>query len=46
MSLSNTETYEDIARRILFEDNHIIVVNKIAGELSQGDDTGDEPLLE
>jgi 23S rRNA pseudouridine1911/1915/1917 synthase len=32
--------------RIVFEDNHLIVVNKLAGELVQGDFTGDEPLLE
>ncbi|GAA4830453.1 RluA family pseudouridine synthase [Algivirga pacifica] len=29
---------------ILYEDNHIIVVNKEAGVLVQGDSTGDEPL--
>ena len=27
--------------RILFEDNHLIVVNKKSGELSQGDKTND-----
>jgi 23S rRNA pseudouridine1911/1915/1917 synthase len=32
--------------RILFEDNHLIVINKKAGELVQGDKTGDTPLLE
>lgn len=31
---------------ILYEDNHIIIVNKAAGEIVQGDKTGDEPLLE
>ncbi len=31
---------------ILYEDNHIIAVNKTAGELVQGDDTGDESLLD
>ena len=31
---------------ILFEDNHIIVLNKAAGDLVQGDKTGDEPLSE
>lgn len=31
---------------ILYEDNHIIAVNKRAGELVQGDKTGDEPLSE
>lgn len=32
--------------RIVYEDNHLIVVNKLPGELVQGDRTGDEPLLE
>ena len=31
---------------ILYEDNHIIIVNKRAGEIVQGDKTGDEPLVE
>ncbi|MDN4754112.1 RluA family pseudouridine synthase [Porphyromonadaceae bacterium W3.11] len=31
---------------ILYEDNHLIVVNKAAGEITQGDKTGDEPLPE
>lgn len=31
---------------ILYEDNHLIVVNKKAGELAQGDDTGDVPLID
>lgn len=31
---------------ILFEDNHLLVVNKRGGMLVQGDKTGDEPLLE
>lgn len=35
-----------ISERILFEDNHLIIVNKLAGELVQGDHTGDKPLLE
>jgi len=29
---------------VVYEDNHIIVVNKIAGEIVQGDKTGDKPL--
>ena len=32
--------------QILFEDNHIIIVNKRAGDISQGDKTGDIPLSE
>ncbi len=31
---------------IVYEDNHLIVVNKHAGEIVQGDKSGDEPLLE
>jgi len=30
--------------QILFEDNHIIAINKRAGDLVQGDKTGDKPL--
>ena len=29
---------------MLYEDNHIIVVNKRAGDIVQGDKTGDKPL--
>lgn len=32
--------------QVLFEDNHIIVVNKRAGDIVQGDKTGDKPLSE
>lgn len=28
----------------LYEDNHIIIVNKVPGEIVQGDKTGDKPL--
>ena len=31
---------------ILYEDNHLIAVNKSPGEIVQGDKTGDEPLSE
>lgn len=31
---------------VIYEDNHIIVVNKAPGEIVQGDKTGDEPLSE
>ena len=30
--------------QVLFEDNHIVVVNKRAGDITQGDKTGDKPL--
>ncbi len=32
--------------QILFEDNHIIIVNKRVGDIVQGDKTGDKPLSE
>jgi len=32
--------------QVLFEDNHIIIVNKRAGDIVQGDKTGDKPLSE
>jgi 23S rRNA pseudouridine1911/1915/1917 synthase len=31
---------------ILYEDNHFIAVNKAAGDLVQGDQTGDQPLVD
>lgn len=31
---------------ILYEDNHLLIVNKHPGEIVQGDKTGDEPLVE
>ena len=31
---------------VVYEDNHIIIVNKKSGEIVQGDKTGDEPLSE
>ncbi|MDY0290462.1 MAG: RNA pseudouridine synthase [Sphaerochaeta sp.] len=35
-----------LEERILYEDNHLIIVNKLCGELVQGDRTGDETLAE
>ena len=40
MNASNIES------RILHEDNHLLVVNKLPSEIVQGDKTGDEPLSE
>lgn len=31
---------------VVYEDNHLIIVNKKSGEIVQGDKTGDEPLSE
>lgn len=41
MSVSTTENPE-----VLYEDNHLIVINKKPSEIVQGDKTGDEPLVE
>ena len=40
--MSNTFT----ADQIVYEDNHLFVINKKVGQLVQGDKTGDESLLE
>ena len=42
----NEDEYKDLEGRILYEDNHLLVVNKKAGEIVQGDKTGDECLAE
>ncbi len=36
----------DIESRILYEDNHLLVINKWSGLLSQGDRTGDLSLID
>lgn len=35
-----------ISSLVLYEDNHLLAINKPAGVLVQGDETGDEPLVE
>ncbi|GAB6278706.1 MAG TPA: RNA pseudouridine synthase [Bacteroidales bacterium] len=35
-----------LSQRILYEDNHLLVINKLPGEIVQGDKTGDKPLVE
>ncbi|MDR3046648.1 MAG: RNA pseudouridine synthase [Bacteroidales bacterium] len=37
---------KELERRVLFEDNHLIIVVKRAGEIVQGDKTKDIPLVE
>jgi len=37
---------DDISSRVLYEDNHLIIVNKKPSEIVQGDKTGDVPLVE
>lgn len=36
------QEYGDLQSRILYEDNHLLIVNKRVGEITQGDQTGDE----
>ncbi|MDE6147481.1 MAG: RNA pseudouridine synthase [Bacteroidales bacterium] len=40
------EEFSDLASRILYEDNHLLIINKRVGEIVQGDKTGDEPVSE
>jgi len=35
-----------LEKNILFEDNHIIIVNKLPSQIVQGDKTGDKPLAD
>lgn len=44
-ALSEAE-FTDLQSRILYEDNHLLIVNKKVGEITQGDKTGDECLAE
>ncbi|NTW32433.1 MAG: RluA family pseudouridine synthase [Bacteroidetes bacterium] len=37
---------QNISDRILYEDNHLIIINKKTSEIVQGDKTGDAPLSE
>ena len=32
--------------QVIYEDNHVIIVSKVSGEIVQGDKTGDKPLSE
>jgi 23S rRNA pseudouridine1911/1915/1917 synthase len=44
----NTQRSEGLITQgnILFEDNHIIIINKLPSQIVQGDKTGDKPLSE
>lgn len=46
MDQNNNYNFEDIQSRILYEDNHIIIINKYPGELVQKDITKDQTLSE
>ena len=44
--MSNKEHSTIDNLQVLFEDNHLIVINKRPGDIVQGDKTGDKPLSE
>jgi 23S rRNA pseudouridine1911/1915/1917 synthase len=49
MNVSSTErdnSFEIISQSVLYEDNHIIIINKLPSQIVQGDKTGDIPLAE
>lgn len=48
MKRRGTETHEHqtVPVDVLYEDNHIIIINKKPSEIVQGDKTGDKPLVE
>lgn len=46
MSNTNTQHSNKSNLQVLFEDNHLIVINKKVGDIVQGDKTGDSPLSE
>jgi 23S rRNA pseudouridine1911/1915/1917 synthase len=37
---------QNLKDRVVYEDNHLIAINKLCGEIVQGDKTGDESMLE
>lgn len=40
------EAADYVSKMVLYEDNHLLILNKRAGDIVQGDKTGTEPLLE
>lgn len=47
IAMSNTKPAQKSTElEVLFEDNHLIAINKRSSEIVQGDKTGDEPLVE
>ncbi len=44
--MKSLTSFIPLSHRILYEDNHLIVVNKLPSEIVQGDKTGDEPMSE
>lgn len=46
MAFDIEKEYDNLAARVLFEDNHLLIVNKLPSDIVQGDKTGDTPLSE
>ena len=47
MPEDHNKTHSDISNlQVIYEDNHLIAINKRAGDIVQGDKTGDMPLSE
>lgn len=47
MKTNNTDLFpSDLPKRIRYEDNHLIIIDKLPGELVQGDKTGDLSLAD
>lgn len=44
MAVKTTSNSENL--QVIYEDNHLIAINKRPGDIVQGDNTGDEPLSE
>ena len=45
--LSATDNLKSrLTMEILYEDNHIIAINKSSSDIVQGDKTGDKPLVD
>lgn len=42
----NSIDFSELSTRIVYEDNHILLFNKKAGQIVQGDKTGDIPLVD
>ena len=40
------QEFRDLESRILYEDNHLLIINKKVGEITQGDKSGDEPVTQ
>ncbi|MCF0261308.1 MAG: RNA pseudouridine synthase [Sphaerochaetaceae bacterium] len=42
----SSDIFDYVNKRVLYEDNHLIIINKLPGEIVQADKTGDITLME